>query len=163
MESEIDKAVTEIGERDRRLKKIDDMIGEIHWVLDNMRGTFHALVEEFYEYHIPYNPKITKREILKDDGFKSLIKTGNRIPDRTERHNKLFKNLAILFLQGGFAKNEIDKYIKLIIDNCENADAKEIYGWMKHIASDKEKEWKFNPNEFNQSVEKIENYDDKKD
>lgn len=154
MESLISKSMGELEERNKRLKRVDDLIAELAWTVENLRNVLYATVDEFYKYTVPYNPKITKEDVLEDPAIKYLIEPGHTLPEGMGKHSGLFKNIAILFVQAGFNDEEMREMSRKIVANCPNHLPQEIMGWVKHILTHNERKWECNLHEVNKVLEK---------
>lgn len=56
---------------------------------------------------------------------------GHIIPENCDRHNKLFKNIAIWCVNNGFSDGVIKKFDTQITSNCSGRKSGEICGWVQ--------------------------------
>jgi hypothetical protein len=72
-------------------------------------------------------------EESKDNGDMWLVidwASEHIIPESTNRHNKLFKNIAIWLVNNNFSERAVKKIDERIIANCPGKKSGEIVGWM---------------------------------
>ena len=81
----------------------------------------------------------------------------NDIPDGLNRNRKLFKNLAIAFILGGYNQKEVSDYAKGICSKCKDKSPQEIYGWIQFFRRKIQngEQVRFNPHEINQVMKEL--------
>jgi hypothetical protein len=151
----ISKALEIEEEKQRRLQKIDQLMGEFLYIVKCSRDLIWKLNEEYYNHYYPKPESIetTKQQVLNDPAIKYLLESGHVLPTGIKKHSKLFKNLAILFVQAGFTTYEIGEMSRKIVANCPGHKAGEIMSWVKHVQTNKNKKWEYNLHEVNQVFE----------